>query len=77
MPTPEGAATILYLVGSAGDNSLVWLAQQRTGVETAPTAVRSGTDGLAVADSFPMVAVLLLAAVAILSATRLVVAWRR
>ncbi|MGH9118787.1 MAG: DUF4397 domain-containing protein [Acidimicrobiales bacterium] len=77
VPIAEGSSTILYLVGSASDNSLVWLAQQRSGVQTAPTAVRSGTDGLAVPGSFPMVAVLLLGAVVIVSATRLVVAWRR
>jgi hypothetical protein len=77
VPTTEGASTVLYLVGSANDNSLVWLAQQRTGVASAPTAVRSGTSGLAAPDAFPMLVVMLLALVAAVSAVRLAVAWRR
>ena len=78
VPIAEGSATVLYLVGAANDNSLVWLAQQQTGVaSSAPTAVRSGTDGLAAPDSFPMLLVMLLGLVAALSAVKLAVAWRR
>jgi hypothetical protein len=77
VPLNEGASTVLYLVGSASDNSLVWLAQQRTGVQSAPSSVRSGVDGLAAAKPFPIMAVLALAGIALFSAFRLVVAWRR
>lgn len=47
VPLDEGVATNLYLVGSATDNSLVWLAQRVAGLQTAPVAVQTGTDGLA------------------------------
>jgi hypothetical protein len=46
-------------------------------VQSAPSAVRSGSEGLAAPGTFPMLAVLLLALVAAVSAVRLVVAWRR
>jgi hypothetical protein len=77
VPIAEGSSTVLYLVGSASDSSLVWLAQQRSGVQSAPTAVRSGSEGLAAPDAFPMLVVMLLALVAGVSAVRLAVAWRR
>jgi hypothetical protein len=83
VPISEGTSTFLYLVGSSGDNSLVWLAQQRSGTTagtssaSAPSAVNGGVDGLAAPDSFPVVLVMLLGIVAAVSATKLVVAWRR
>jgi hypothetical protein len=76
VPLDEGTATNLYLVGRASDSSLVWLAQRITGMQSAPVAVQSGTDGLAAPAGFPLPAVLLLIGVAALSATRLVVGRR-
>ena len=55
-----GTANFMYLVGSATDNSLVWLAQTVDGLGVAPFAVRSG-EGLAAQHDFPYLQVSLLA----------------
>ena len=44
---PEGTVMSLYLVGSATDNSLSWLAQTIAGSAGAPSAVSTGNSGLA------------------------------
>ncbi|MEO8695299.1 MAG: DUF4397 domain-containing protein [Acidimicrobiales bacterium] len=55
-----GTANFMYLVGSATDNSLVWLAQTVSGLGVAPLAVRSGEGGLAAPHEFPYLQVALL-----------------
>jgi hypothetical protein len=77
VPVAEGTATVMYLVGAASDNSVVWLAQTVQGFQTAPTSVRTGTDGLAAPEPFPVVTVLFLTLAGLVSATGLVLAWRR
>jgi hypothetical protein len=71
VPVEEGTATNLYLVGSADDNTIVWLAQRVAGLQSAPAAVQTGTDGLAAPAGFPYAAVGLFVAAGILSASRL------
>ncbi len=43
----EGTATVLYLIGSAPDDSLGWIAQTVAGMQGAPRGVPSGDSGLA------------------------------
>ncbi len=43
----EGTATVLYLIGSAPDDSLGWIAQTVRDVSGAPSGVPSGDSGLA------------------------------
>ncbi|MEO5841610.1 MAG: DUF4397 domain-containing protein [Acidimicrobiales bacterium] len=64
-----GSANFLYLVGSATDNSLVWLAQTVDGLGTAPFAVRSGDGGLAAPREFPYIRVALFCVLAIVFAS--------
>ena len=64
-----GTANFMYLVGSATDNSLVWLAQIVGGVGAAPFAVRSGEGGLAAPHDFPYVQVALFALLLVVFAT--------
>jgi hypothetical protein len=71
VPVQEGTATNLYLVGSADDNSIVWLAQRIGGLQSAPAAVQTGTDGLAAPAGFPVAAVAVFAAAGLFSASRL------
>jgi hypothetical protein len=78
VPTAEGRATILYLVGSAGDNSLVWLAQPLDGLQSAPSAVFTGSDGLAAAPaSFPLILVVVAALALVVSGAGFFLAGRR
>jgi hypothetical protein len=72
VPVEEGSATNLYLVGSADDNTIIWLAQRLGGLQSAPAAVQTGTDGLAAPAGFPLAAVLAFAALGLLSTARLV-----
>jgi sortase (surface protein transpeptidase) len=60
-----GTTNFMYLVGSATDNSLVWLAQTVDGLGVAPFAVRSGEGGLPTQHEFPYLQVSLLALLAI------------
>jgi hypothetical protein len=77
VPFEEGTANVLYLVGAAGDNSLVWLAQQVVGLDSAPSAVLTGSEGLAAPRSFPVVVVLLLALAGLVSGAGTIWSWRR
>lgn len=47
VPVPEGAATIMYLIGARADNSLIWIAQSIVGLQQPPAAVPTGNSGLA------------------------------
>lgn len=47
---PEGSATIMYLIGSQPDESLIWIGQSIGGLQAPPTAVPTGNSGLAAAD---------------------------
>jgi hypothetical protein len=64
-----GSANFLYLVGSANDNSVIWLAQTVGGLGVAPSAVRSGEGGLAAPRAFPYAQVAVLALLAVVLAT--------
>ena len=44
---PEGASTIMYLIGSQPDKSLIWIGQSIDGLQAPPTAVPTGNSGLA------------------------------
>ena len=63
-----GSANFMYLVGSATDNSLIWLAHIVEGLGVAPFAVRSGGD-LAAPPDFPYLRVSLLALVMVVLAS--------
>lgn len=56
----EGASNLLYLIGSAENRSVGWLAQTIDGLDTAPSGVPTGTSGLAARPGFPLTAVGLL-----------------
>jgi Domain of unknown function (DUF4397) len=77
VPVAEGTATVLYLVGAANENSLVWLAQNVQGLQTAPASIRTGTDGLAAPRPFPLMTVLFFTLTGLVSATGFALAWRR
>ena len=64
-----GSANFMYLVGSATDNSLIWLAQTVPGLGVAPAAVRSGEGGLAAPHEFPYLQFALLALLTVVLAT--------
>src|SRR6185295_16276118 len=64
-----GSANFMYLVGSATDNSLIWLAQTVPGLGVAPAAVRSGEGGLAAPHEFPYLQFALLALLTVILAT--------
>lgn len=51
VPVAEGAATIMYLVGSQPDRNLIWIAQAIPGLQSAPSAVATGNSGLLPAPS--------------------------
>jgi len=53
-----GGATFLYLIGAAEDDSLGWLVQNVTGLGGVPSAVPTGTSGLADPGRLPAVALL-------------------
>ena len=54
VPVPEGTATIMYLIGSRPDESLIWIGQSITGLQAPPVAVPTGNSGLAApADGAP------------------------
>jgi hypothetical protein len=44
---PEGAATVMYLIGSAQAGTLSWIAEQIPGLATVPTRIQTGDSGLA------------------------------
>ncbi len=44
---PEGSATIMYLIGSEPDDSLIWIGQSIADLQAPPTAVPTGNSGLA------------------------------
>jgi hypothetical protein len=43
----EGAATVMYLIGSAQAGTLAWIAEQVPGLVTPPTRIQTGDSGLA------------------------------
>jgi hypothetical protein len=51
----EGAATVMYLVGSAQTNTLSWVAEQIPNLATPPNQIQTGDSGLAAdnGSSFP------------------------
>ncbi len=53
----EGSSNLLYLIGSANNRSVGWLAQTIDGLDTAPSGVPTGTSGLAARPGFPLAAV--------------------
>jgi len=53
-----GGATFLYLIGAAQDDSLGWLVQNVNGLGGAPSAVPTGTSGLADPGRLPAVALI-------------------
>jgi len=57
----EGAATVMYLIGSAPAGTLSWIAEQVPGLVTPPTRIQTGDSGLAtgrtMGASFPVVPV--------------------
>jgi hypothetical protein len=57
----EGAATVMYLIGSAQAGTLSWIAEQLPGLATPPSRIQTGDSGLAAVSSgggsFPMVPV--------------------
>jgi hypothetical protein len=66
VPLAEGSVSFLYLIGSADDHSLGWLAQRVEGVAKPPVAVKTGNSGLAdPGHPFPTVAVAALAMLAL------------
>lgn len=72
MTLADGTAQLLYLIGSTEDDSLGWLVQTVTGLQTAPTGVPSGTDGLAEPATFPVAVFALFVGLAVLTAPALV-----
>jgi hypothetical protein len=46
VPLREGTANEMYLVGNQADGSLVWIAVQVSGLQTAPAQVSTGNSGL-------------------------------
>jgi hypothetical protein len=48
---PEGAATVMYLIGSAQAGTLSWVAEQIPGLATPPTRIQTGDSGLAAVSS--------------------------
>jgi hypothetical protein len=55
----------------------VWLGQRVEGLESAPTAVLTGSEGLAAPRSFPVVTVALLVLAGLVSAAGTMWSWRR
>jgi Domain of unknown function (DUF4397) len=57
----EGAATVMYLIGSAQANTLSWVAEQIPNLNTPPNKIQTGDSGLAADNgtSFPYVPVTL------------------
>jgi hypothetical protein len=56
----EGAATVMYLIGSAKAGTLSWVAEQFPDLATPPTRIQTGDSGLAAVSpdgSFPVVPV--------------------
>jgi hypothetical protein len=51
----EGAATVMYLIGSAQSNTLSWVAEQIPNLATPPSQIQTGDSGLAAdnGSSFP------------------------
>ena len=75
VPIPEGEVRVVYLVGTAKDDTLDLLTQTVDGLESQPSGVPTGNSGLAAGESQPWgVATLLLGA---LAAGLLTVAGRR
>lgn len=69
VPLDEGTANFLYLIGSAKDHSLGWVAQRAVGLASAPKAVKTGNSGLLhTRNAFPVAAVSMLAMLALLMA---------
>jgi hypothetical protein len=58
---PEGAATVMYLIGSAQANTLAWVAEQIPNLATPPNQIQTGDSGLAAehGSSFPYLPVTL------------------
>lgn len=50
----EGAAQVLYLIGSAEEDTLDLMVQTVSGLQSAPASVATGDGGLAAAPGFPM-----------------------
>jgi hypothetical protein len=67
----DGTAQFLYLIGSVDDNSVGWLTQTVTGLNSAPAGVPTGTDGLAQPSRFPTTVFLVLLGLAVLTAPAL------
>ena len=66
VPLNEGTVNFLYLIGSASDDSLGWLANKVDGVGLPPAAVQTGNSGLVGGQpSFPVVPVTSLLGVAL------------
>jgi hypothetical protein len=63
-PLAAGTERVFYLIGSSDDANLVWLTQTVEGLGTGPTAVNTGSGGLAAPSRFPVLAVGALAALA-------------
>jgi len=71
-PTPvnlaEGSGKILYLIGSADDQSLDVMAQDLPDLGSGPAGVSAGSGGLAAPPGFPMWAVVAMAVAAVVGA---------
>jgi hypothetical protein len=79
VPVTEGAATIVYAVGSAADGNLQVLVQSIDGLHSAPGAVDTGNSGLAADDTDDrlLTGVVVSAGLAAVLVTGLVIARRR
>jgi hypothetical protein len=73
VPVPEGVARVVYLVGTAKDDSLGLLTQTVDGLESNPKGVPTGNSGLADDDGVQLLPV----AVLVFAAATLLVAMRR
>jgi hypothetical protein len=62
----EGAATVMYLIGSAQTNTLSWVAEQIPDLATPPNRIQTGDSGLAAdnGSSFPVLPVTIAVGVA-------------
>jgi hypothetical protein len=59
IPVSSGAATALYLIGSASKQDLGWVATHVVPADSAPTAVHTGNSGLAAPTGPPLVPIVL------------------
>lgn len=66
----EGAAQVLYLIGSAEEDTLDLMVQTVSGLQSAPAGVATGDGGLAESPGFPLwVAILMVGAAVVLVAS--------